>query len=668
MATAVEVTQYMQAESYAKAPSTSMRMGKIVSVVATGKVTITLGGAPDTEAVPARHLGSYNPAVGDTVLVLVQEPDLLVVGSITKGQDIGTQLDPEVFSQKVDGDWTLSNGAVRNFHVLDRELAGLKLQLGTIQEDLLADNAVTETKILNDSITTPKIRALNIVGDHIQARTIVAGKVAVGTITSEEINVAQLTASQAFIDNLEVRTANILNLAVTTAKIGDLAVGTAKIGDLAITNAKIANLAVTNAKINDLSADKITAGTISAGTVNIATQLTMTTGGDISAANGRFHINAEAVEFLDDPNGVLDSDIRWLTTTNSVYATVGGTAGNVLKLYGSGGVSLMGDVTGSGVSEANDVSTLAKRNSAGDIRARLFRPEYNSLNTAANVGYFWTSRDIGTGDNYLRPTTPFEALKGLFSTNIWHESSDGSPRLYFANAGHTYIRTPASIYFRNSANSNIMYITNAGDGRIYGTWYVDGFTRADEFHGADGGPADPSFTFTNDQDCGLYRAAVNEISMTVGGTRTVNYVPGALGIFGNFSATGSKNARIRDPGDDTTDWMFAAVEFDNPGTLGTILRDIEVPASREIRVPIPAHFSRIGDSPTVLVSPSAEPTPGPAPYAFATGWNTDNPEIVVRGAQGSYNVVLLFIRTDPGVEGWNHKNDAKYRDEPVVAA
>ncbi|MBG24043.1 MAG: hypothetical protein CMF22_11375 [Idiomarinaceae bacterium] len=47
--------------------------------------------------------------------------------------------------------------------------------------------------------------------------------------------------------------------------------------------------------------------------------------------------------------------------------------------------------------------TLARRDSSGDIRARLFRSEYSVDNDQPN--YFMTQKKLGTSDNYLRPSS-----------------------------------------------------------------------------------------------------------------------------------------------------------------------------------------------------------------------------------------------------------------------
>lgn len=96
----------------------------------------------------------------------------------------------------------------------------------------------------------------------------------------------------------------------------------------------------------------------------------------------------------------------------STLFTVKGT-GSVIEAFGNtvwhagndgGGSGLDADmVDGYHAAEASTVSTVAVRNSSGDINARLFRSEYDTTN--ATVGYIMTQIDT-VSNNYIRPTTP----------------------------------------------------------------------------------------------------------------------------------------------------------------------------------------------------------------------------------------------------------------------
>lgn len=96
----------------------------------------------------------------------------------------------------------------------------------------------------------------------------------------------------------------------------------------------------------------------------------------------------------------------WLTVVmkdSSGNATV--TASDSLKLNGVASA------------EASTVSTIVKRNSSGDINARLFRSEYDTTNSS--IGYIMTQIDTAT-NNYMRPSTKAQVKAGLGSdTGLW---------------------------------------------------------------------------------------------------------------------------------------------------------------------------------------------------------------------------------------------------------
>ena len=57
-------------------------------------------------------------------------------------------------------------------------------------------------------------------------------------------------------------------------------------------------------------------------------------------------------------------------------------------------------------------NTIATRDGSGDIHARLFRSNYTGAN--ATIGAIMTQRDVGgTGDNYIRPSTPAQVKSAL---------------------------------------------------------------------------------------------------------------------------------------------------------------------------------------------------------------------------------------------------------------
>ena len=62
-------------------------------------------------------------------------------------------------------------------------------------------------------------------------------------------------------------------------------------------------------------------------------------------------------------------------------------------------------ITNSGGTEASTASTVVKRNSSGDINARLFRSEYDSQASSGNINHIMVQHNTST-DNYIRPASP----------------------------------------------------------------------------------------------------------------------------------------------------------------------------------------------------------------------------------------------------------------------
>ena len=61
-------------------------------------------------------------------------------------------------------------------------------------------------------------------------------------------------------------------------------------------------------------------------------------------------------------------------------------------------------ITNTGGTEASTASTVVKRNSSGDINARLFRSEYDSQASAGNINHIMVQHNTAS-DNYIRPAS-----------------------------------------------------------------------------------------------------------------------------------------------------------------------------------------------------------------------------------------------------------------------
>jgi hypothetical protein len=113
-----------------------------------------------------------------------------------------------------------------------------------------------------------------------------------------------------------------------------------------------------------------------------------------------------------NPHNVTATQAGAVPTSDVVTVA---TANKILKLDANAKLpaSITGDantVDGKNPDTASTADTLALRDLAGDIHARLFRSEYDTTN--ANIGFVMTQVNTGT-DNYMRPSTPAQVKTAL---------------------------------------------------------------------------------------------------------------------------------------------------------------------------------------------------------------------------------------------------------------
>lgn len=136
----------------------------------------------------------------------------------------------------------------------------------------------------------------------------------------------------------------------------------------------------------------------------------------------------------------------------------------------------------------------------------------------------------------------------------------------------------------------------------------------------------------------------------------INQSDNTVTVAGNFDVTGTKNACIADPDAPHRAYRFAAVEADEAGVLVKRFRNIAVGPSKETRIAVPEHFARIGADPMVFATHATAPNASDprGPWAYVEGWDTGNPEVVLRAPQGTYHLLLTFCRADAAADGWEH--------------
>lgn len=104
--------------------------------------------------------------------------------------------------------------------------------------------------------------------------------------------------------------------------------------------------------------------------------------------------------------------------------------------------------------EANTASTLAARDSSGDIRARLFRPQFTATNPT--IGYFITQVEVGTGNTYMRPSTPTQALAalGLASGSYTTTAATLTNLDSVGTVDATYIRVDGNVFVSGTCDAD----------------------------------------------------------------------------------------------------------------------------------------------------------------------------------------------------------------------
>lgn len=118
------------------------------------------------------------------------------------------------------------------------------------------------------------------------------------------------------------------------------------------------------------------------------------------------------------------------------------------KIFGANGGVLYADRLGGQLPATTDAAdTIAQRDNAGDIRARLFRSTYSPTNS--DIAAFYTTRTIG-GD-FIRPSTP-EQVRDALGANP--TTISGATTNNVSGANHTHnVSTTAS---RDSSNTALL--------------------------------------------------------------------------------------------------------------------------------------------------------------------------------------------------------------------
>ena len=148
------------------------------------------------------------------------------------------------------------------------KLGAIKLGVGTIDTETIADKAVDAYKIDDNAVTTAKIRDGEVTNSKLAANAVTTAKIRDGEVTNSKLAANAVTTAK--IRDGEVTNSKLAANAVTTAKIRDGEVTNSKLAANAVTTAKIRDGEVTNSKLaaNAVTSDKIDHGAVT--TANIA--------------------------------------------------------------------------------------------------------------------------------------------------------------------------------------------------------------------------------------------------------------------------------------------------------------------------------------------------------------------------------------------------------------
>jgi hypothetical protein len=180
----------------------------------------------------------------------------------------------------------IDNNAITAAKIAAGAITEVKIDNAAITAAKIAANAVTSTAIANDAITTPKLTANAITADKITASAITSDKIAANAIDADKIAANAITAAKLAAGSVEA--GKIAAGAITADKIAANAIESDKIAANAITSAKIVANAITADKIvsSAITADKIATNAITASKIQAGEiDVTKLSAGTISVNN-----------------------------------------------------------------------------------------------------------------------------------------------------------------------------------------------------------------------------------------------------------------------------------------------------------------------------------------------------------------------------------------------
>ena len=288
-------------------------------------------------------------------------------------------------------------GAITEVKIDTGAITAAKIAAGAVTETKIADNAISSPKIVAGAIDAGKIAAGAITADKIQANAISADKIQANAISADKIVANSITAGK--IDALAITSEKIAADAITATKI--------KAGEI-----DVLKLAAGTISVNNLEAGTITSTSyIRAGSKNISTGL-----------GARVEISSAAIE-----DGTVDIAAGLFIYNSTGTAVFKAPLSGGLEIVGGG--TFTGDLSvGSGSSKFGSDSNgiwLGSETYSANSTFRVSRSGYMTANSGTVGGWSLTS-------SYMQNGT------GTFKIS----SADST--VYVGDSASTHIRISAS--------------------------------------------------------------------------------------------------------------------------------------------------------------------------------------------------------------------------------
>ena len=164
----------------------------------------------------------------------------------------------------------IANNAVTDLKIIDGAITTNKIKDGNVTTAKIADNAITNEKIATGAIQGRVIGDGAITTDKIASKAVTTAKIADDAINGVKIAPGAISEKHLSTTSpLMIREKNIYDGSITTNKIKDGAVTNAKIANGAITSTKIANNQITTAHLQNGSVTKDKLAPNAVGTTHI---------------------------------------------------------------------------------------------------------------------------------------------------------------------------------------------------------------------------------------------------------------------------------------------------------------------------------------------------------------------------------------------------------------